>query len=110
MGKPELVEALERAVGMSKAEAGRAIGGLVGIVGEALARGEKVNVAGLGVFRRVWARERVGRNPRTGEARRLGAHWRAKMKVSKELGWLVNGWTGTALRRPVRREDLAAHG
>ena len=63
MNKSELVDAVARTTGMSKADVDRAIKGVVYNVSAALARGEKVTFVGFGTFERRQRKARMGVNP-----------------------------------------------
>ena len=52
---------------------------------EALARGERIEVRGFGIFVVKRRRERVGRNPKTGNAVKVQAKRVALFKTGKEL-------------------------
>ena len=66
MTKTEIIEALASRVGLTKADAKRAVEGVLSIVADALARGEKVTLTGFGTFEIRHRRARMGRNPQTG--------------------------------------------
>ena len=63
MNKSELVDAVARTTGMSKADLDRAIKGIIYNVSAALARGEKVTFVGFGTFERRQRKARMGVNP-----------------------------------------------
>ena len=63
MNKSELVTAVAKTTGMSKADVDRAIKGVVYNVSAALARGEKVTFVGFGTFERRQRKARMGVNP-----------------------------------------------
>ena len=63
MNKSELVDAVARTTGMSKADVDRAIKGIIYNVSAALARGEKVTFVGFGTFERRQRKARMGVNP-----------------------------------------------
>ena len=63
MNKSELVDAVSRTTGMSKADVDRAIKGIIYNVSAALARGEKVTFVGFGTFERRQRKARMGVNP-----------------------------------------------
>jgi DNA-binding protein HU-beta len=50
MNKTELIEALAGKSGLTKADAGRAVDGVMEIITEALAKGESVTLVGFGTF------------------------------------------------------------
>ena len=66
MNKTELIEALAGKSGLTKADAGRAVDGVMEIITEALAKGESVTLVGFGTFSVGERAARVGRNPQTG--------------------------------------------
>ncbi len=70
---------------LSKAEARSAVDELLGIVGDALARGERVYLPGLGAFSLRSRPARRGRNPRTGERIDLPASKTPHFKAAKAL-------------------------
>ena len=59
-------------------------------ISEALARGERVELRGFGVFTVKEYAPRVGRNPRTGEAVQVPAKLRPNFKGGKELRRRLN--------------------
>ena len=63
MNKSELVDAVARTTGLSKADVDRAVKGVVYNVSAALARGEKVTFVGFGTFERRQRKARMGVNP-----------------------------------------------
>jgi DNA-binding protein HU-beta len=54
-------------------------------IGEALKRGEKVELRGFGTFSVAQTKPSVGRNPRTGEPMQIPAGRRIRFKPSKTL-------------------------
>ena len=63
MNKSELIDAVSRTTGLSKADVDRAIKGTIYNISAALARGEKVTFVGFGTFERRQRRARMGVNP-----------------------------------------------
>ena len=85
MKKIELVAAVAGKTGLTKKDAERVINATFETVAEALAKGEKVQVAGFGNFE-VKAREaRVGRNPQTKETIQIPATKLPVFKAAKAL-------------------------
>ena len=70
MNKAQLVDALAQRLG-DKRTAGAAVDGLVDVIVRAVQKGDKVNIAGFGVFEKRARAARMARNPRTGEAVRV---------------------------------------
>lgn len=85
MNKTELVAAVAEKAGMSKKDTEKVINNVFDAIGEALAQGDKVQIAGFGGFE-VKAREaRTGRNPKTGEAIEIPASKAPVFKAGKGL-------------------------
>jgi DNA-binding protein HU-beta len=63
MNKQELVDAVSKTTGMSKADVDRSIKGIIYNVSAALSRGEKVTFVGFGTFERRNRKARMGVNP-----------------------------------------------
>ena len=61
------------------------IDALAGILGAALASGDKVELRGFGTFLVRERKARTGRNPRTGETIQIAARRSAAFKAGKEL-------------------------
>ena len=68
MKKSELAAHVATQTSLSKAQAEAAIDAVFSAIGEALAGGESVVIAGFGTFATKARGARQGRNPRTGEA------------------------------------------
>jgi len=71
--KDQLVEAIAEKTGLSKADAGRALDAVVEVVVAEVARGEKLQIPGLGTFEPRERGAREGRNPQTGETIQIAA-------------------------------------
>src|SRR5260370_35838394 len=68
MTKAEFVESLANTLNQAKSESERVLEAVVDVLKQALQRGEKIDVRGLGVFKVRETKPRQARNPRTGEA------------------------------------------
>ena len=85
MNKTELVAAVAEKSGLTKKDADRVVSATFDMITAELAKGEKVQISGFGIFE-VKAREaRVGRNPRTKEAIEIPASKAPAFKPSKAL-------------------------
>ena len=67
MNRTEVVKALAKRCGLKEKEVSLLLRQLPQVIGEALARGEPVTIHGLGRFAVRHQRQRMGKNPRTGE-------------------------------------------
>ena len=90
MKKAELVEAVAKAAGLTKADATRAIDATFETIKKALAKGNKVPVAGFGTFAVSKRAAREGRNPRTGEVVKISARKAVTFKAGTALKDAVN--------------------
>ncbi len=90
MNKSELIDAVANSASLTKADAARAVDGVIATVTEALKSGDQVTVVGFGTFL-VRSREaRSGRNPRTGETIQISASKVPAFKAGKALKDAVN--------------------
>ncbi len=63
MNKSELVDAVAKTTGLSKADVDRAVKGTIYNISVSLSRGEKVTFVGFGTFERRNRKARMGVNP-----------------------------------------------
>ena len=89
MNKTEIIAAAAEASGMTKKDAERVINAALDTVTAALAKGDKVQLSGFGIFEVKEREARVGRNPRTKETIQLPAPRTPAFKPSKALKDLV---------------------
>ena len=90
MNKSELIDAVANAADLNKADASRAVDGVIGAVTEALKSGDQVTVVGFGTFLVRQREARSGRNPRTGETIQIAASKVPAFKAGKALKDAVN--------------------
>ena len=90
MNKSELIEAVASAADLSKADAARAVDGVIAAVTEALKAGDQVPIVGFGTFLVRKREARTGRNPRTGETIQIAASNVPAFKAGKALKDAVN--------------------
>ena len=77
-------------ISLSKADVETAVSAVLGSIGDALARGETVSIAGFGTFSVKHRAERHGRNPGTGESIAIAASKVPSFKAGKALRDAVN--------------------
>jgi integration host factor subunit alpha len=65
--RADLTEALHEEVGLTRQDCAALVERTLDLVAEAMARGETVKLSGFGVFQVRAKRQRMGRNPKTGE-------------------------------------------
>jgi DNA-binding protein HU-beta len=90
MNKGEFVEALADRLDVSRAQADRALSGVLDIIAEQLGRGEKVAFTGFGSFEVSKRAARTGRNPQTGATIEIAASSVPKFTAGATLKAAVN--------------------
>ncbi len=94
MTKSELVEAIVEMEGqITRREAEVVVNDIFTAIGDALGRGERVELRGFGSFYTKQRDARVGRNPKTGESVHVPAKTVPQFKPGKELRERVDGAT-----------------
>ncbi|MGS1035928.1 HU family DNA-binding protein (plasmid) [Burkholderia glumae] len=91
MNKQDLIEAVAKQTGDSKAETGAAIDAIVETIIRAVGDGKTVQLIGFGSFSGGHRAERIGRNPSTGEEITIAAAKTVKFTVGKAFKDAVNG-------------------
>lgn len=94
MNKSELINAVANAANLSKADAARAVDGIISTVTAALKSGDQVTIVGFGTFLVRERKARAGRNPRTGEIIQIKASKIPVFKAGKALKEAVPWQTG----------------
>ena len=95
MNKAGMVDRLAARTGLSKAAADEAVDGVFAVIGDALAAGDEVRIAGFGTFGTRSRPARTGRNPRTGEPVSISASTSPTFKAGKALKDAVNAGSGS---------------
>jgi DNA-binding protein HU-beta len=93
VNKQDLVEAVAKSLGKSKAEAAKIVEALFapgGVICSELKKGRKVQITGFGNFETRKRKARTGRNPRTGRAISIKAGVAPVFRAGKGLKELVN--------------------
>lgn len=91
MNKQELIDNISTQLGHSKRDVSNVVEAALEELKRAVARGEKVALAGFGVFQRHDRAARTGRNPQTGEAVRIKATKLPKFRPGAEFKAVVSG-------------------
>ena len=90
MNKGELVAALAAKTELSKKDSEAALNALIDVIGDTIAKGEKVQLIGFGTFESKARPARTARNPRTGEEVKIAASKAPAFKAGKALKDKVN--------------------
>ena len=90
MNKGELIDAVAGRAGLSRADATKAVDGMLDAISATLSDGGSVSLVGFGTFSVKARAARMGRNPRTGEAIHIAASNVPGFKAGKGLKDAVN--------------------
>jgi DNA-binding protein HU-beta len=90
LNKNDLVAAVAGSTGLSKADAAKAVDGVVDAITASLSNKQEVRLVGFGTFSVAHRKASTGRNPRTGEAIQIKASNQPKFKAGKALKTAVN--------------------
>ncbi|MGB5165811.1 MAG: HU family DNA-binding protein [Woeseiaceae bacterium] len=90
MNKGELIDAVASSAGLSRADATKAVDGVLDAVTSTLSNGGSVSLVGFGTFSVKARAARAGRNPRTGETIQIPASNVPGFKAGKALKDAVN--------------------
>ena len=90
MNKAELISAIAKESGLSKADAAKAVDAFVLTVTDALRDGERISLIGFGTWSVNERPARAGRNPSTGEAIQIEAKTVVRFKPGASLSRAVN--------------------
>ena len=103
MNKQELIDKVSTQLGHSKRDVTNVVEAALDELKRAVARGEKVALAGFGVFHGQKRAARTGRNPQTGEAVKIKATTLPKFRPGAEFKAVVSG-----AKKPAAPKKAAA--
>ena len=83
MNKTELVAAVAEKAEISKKDADSAVNDVIESIIEAVASKDKVQIVGFGTFEARERKEKIGKNPRTGEEIKIAASVVPAFKAGK---------------------------
>jgi DNA-binding protein HU-beta len=90
MNKSQLIDAMAKDAGISKAAAKKALESFMDSVEGTLKKGGKVSLIGFGTFSVQTRKAREGRNPATGATIKIPAKKVVKFKAGSDLAKSVN--------------------
>lgn len=90
MTKSELINKLHLKIGLSLEDVTVCVNTVVNEMTDALGRGDRIEVRGFGSFSLHHREERMGRNPKNGDAVKVPEKYVAHFKPGKELRKRVN--------------------
>ena len=89
MTKKELASIVSEKVNMSKKDAEAAVNVMFDSIAQAMKEGDKVNIAGFGIFETKERSARTAKNPQTGETIEIAAKKVPAVKFGKTVKDLV---------------------
>ncbi len=89
MNKQELVEAVSKELGTSKAGGGRAVNAVLCGITKGVKKDKSVQLIGFGTFSVKKRKARMARNPQTGDAIKVKASRTVGFKVGKKFKDMV---------------------
>jgi integration host factor subunit alpha len=97
MTKADIVEKVYQKIGFSKKESSELVEAVFNTMKETLEGGEKIKISGFGNFVVRQKKERIGRNPQTGDQITISARRVLTFRPSQVLKALLNGEDITGL-------------
>jgi DNA-binding protein HU-beta len=85
MNKQELVSAVAKSTGLTKADSDKAVSAVFDAISNSLQNGESVRLVGFGTFSTAQRAARKGVNPKTGQPLQIAAKTVAKFKPGAVL-------------------------
>ncbi len=85
MNKSELIAKVAESTSVSKTQTALILDTALAEIAAAMSRGQSVAFTGFGVFAPKFKAARVGKNPRTGEAVEIRAHYAPSFRPGKGL-------------------------
>ena len=90
--KAELIQNITKQNGFTKGKSSKIVESLTEIIKRALESGEDVLITGFGKFCVKEKKQRIGRNPITGEDMMLRPHRVVRFRCSGKLREKINAW------------------
>jgi integration host factor subunit alpha len=92
--RADLSESLHRNIGLSRTESADMVNAVLDLVSDALVEGQSVKLSSFGTFMVRAKRERMGRNPKTGEEVPITPRRVLVFRPSQVMKNIVNGLEG----------------
>lgn len=83
MIKKDIIEKVEKNTGLNKKLVKRVINEFLSVLSDSLKEGERVEIRNFGIFKVKKVKEKLGRNPKTGEEIIIPQHFKIVFKPSK---------------------------
>jgi threonine aldolase len=105
MTKADIVEDIAQRTGLTKKEVGETVDLFLKKIGDLLVQGQHLEIRGFGTFKVKERKERMARNPRTGDAVPVPSR---RCRSSRSPRCSRTGWPASEVRGPVRTCDRPA--
>jgi integration host factor subunit alpha len=92
--RADLSESLHRNIGLSRTESADMVNSVLDLISDALVDGQSVKLSSFGTFMVRAKRERIGRNPKTGEEVPITPRRVLVFRPSQVMKNVVNGLEG----------------
>jgi integration host factor subunit alpha len=89
--RADITESLHRNIGLSRAESADMVNSVLDLVADALVEGQTVKLSSFGTFMVRSKRERMGRNPKTGEEVPITPRRVLVFRPSQVMKNIING-------------------
>ncbi len=89
--RADLTETLHRDIGLSRTESADLVNSVLDLIADELVKGSTVKLSSFGTFRVRQKRERIGRNPKTGEEVPITPRRVLVFRPSQVMKNVVNG-------------------
>jgi integration host factor subunit alpha len=89
--RADLTEVLHRDIGLSRSESADMVNSVLDLVSEALVEGQNVKLSSFGTFIVRSKRQRIGRNPKTGEEVPITPRRVLVFRPSQMMKNIING-------------------
>lgn len=90
MNKSQLIDAVAKKTGLTKAQTGKALEAFTDVIEGTLKVGDKVQLVGFGTFEAKNRPARIGRNPKTKEEIKIAASVAPTFKAGKAFKNILN--------------------
>ncbi|HOP49524.1 MAG TPA: HU family DNA-binding protein [Ignavibacteriales bacterium] len=89
MRKSDIVDIIAKETGLTKLETEAVVDGFIKTIINVISEGKHIEIRGFGTFKPKLKKERIGRNPKTGEEVKIPAHYEPSFKISKKFKEVV---------------------
>lgn len=89
MRKSDIVDIVAQGTGLTKLETEAVIDGFIKTIIDSMKEAKHIEIRGFGTYKTKLKKERIGRNPKTGQTVTIPEHYEPTFKISKEFKTIV---------------------